>query len=186
MSRFFGSVNMVLSHNKSWQSDLAMEKLWVMQCGWLRLCTTVATGMAINSCWKMFCYWVKMDHYAKFISIREFLERLAMDSFSNTFTTDTWTLAKIIPYLYRIYNKWNVSTCRSLNYSSSSTLNSEISIISEITIATANTTDIGHTVSKEVEKEVGRHNMADRGYCNRISPNGKRCLNSSLWYWNDC
>ena len=31
-------VNEVDSHNKSRQSDLALEKWWVTQCGWMRLC----------------------------------------------------------------------------------------------------------------------------------------------------
>ena len=42
------AVNEVDSHNKSRQSDLALEKWWVTQCGWLRLCTTVAMGMNIT------------------------------------------------------------------------------------------------------------------------------------------
>ena len=36
------AVNEVDSHNKSRQSDLALEKQWVTQCGWLRLCTAVS------------------------------------------------------------------------------------------------------------------------------------------------
>ena len=36
MSKFFGSVNEVDSHNKSHQSDLVLEKFWVVQCGWIR------------------------------------------------------------------------------------------------------------------------------------------------------
>ena len=44
------AVNEVDSHNKSRQSDLALEKWWVTQCGWLRLCTKVAMGMTITNC----------------------------------------------------------------------------------------------------------------------------------------
>ena len=54
-------------------------------------------------------------------------------------------------------------TCRILNYSSSSTLDSEISTVSDITIATAPTTAIGLTTSKEIQLEVGRYNREDRG-----------------------
>ena len=50
-----------------------------------------------------------------------------------------------------------------MNYSSSSTCNTETITISDITIATAPTTAIGHTASKEVELEGGRHNGAPRG-----------------------
>ena len=75
------AVNEVDSHNKSRQSDLALEKWWVTQCVWLRLCTTVAMGMTITNCWKLFRYGVKREHYDKLIGIREFSERLAQDCF---------------------------------------------------------------------------------------------------------
>ena len=58
-------MNEVDSHNKSRQSDLALEKWWVNQCGCLRLCTTVAMGMTITNCWKLFRYGVKRDNYEK-------------------------------------------------------------------------------------------------------------------------
>ena len=45
------AVNEVYSHNKSRQSDLALENWWVTQCGCMWLCNTVAMGMAINNCW---------------------------------------------------------------------------------------------------------------------------------------
>ena len=47
--KFFGYVNEVESHNKSSLSDLAVEKIWVIQCGWLLLCITVAMVMTINN-----------------------------------------------------------------------------------------------------------------------------------------
>ena len=73
MLKCFSAVNEVDSHNKSRQSDLALEKWWVTQCGWPRLCTTVAMGMTITNCWKLFRYGVKREHYDKLIGIREFL-----------------------------------------------------------------------------------------------------------------
>ena len=75
------SVNEVNSHNKPRQSYLALEKLWRTQCGWLRLCTTVAIGMTITNFWNCFRHGVKREHYDKFIGIREFLERLAQDCY---------------------------------------------------------------------------------------------------------
>ena len=89
MYKFFGYVNEVESHNKSRQYDLALETFWATQYGWLRLCTTVAMGMAITNCWKLFRYGVKRDHYGKLVGIREFSERLALDCFNNTISTDT-------------------------------------------------------------------------------------------------
>ena len=61
---------MVDSHNKSRWSDLALEKLWVTQRGWIRLYATVTTEMNINNCWKLFSYGVKRDNYDKSIGIR--------------------------------------------------------------------------------------------------------------------
>ena len=81
-------------------------------------------GKVIANFWKLFRYGVKRNHYDKFIGITEFLELIATDCFNNTFTTDTGTLEKNIPFLYGIDNKGTVSTCWSLNYSSSSPRNS--------------------------------------------------------------
>ena len=73
-------------------------------------------------------------------------------------------MANNITYLDDIDNGVNVSTCRSLNYSSYSPRNSDISTILDIMIATALNTDIGHTASKKVQLEEGMYNRADRGY----------------------
>ena len=70
MSKFFEYVNEVDSHNKPRQSDLELEKFWVTQCAWLRLCMTVAMGMTIKKIWKLFHCAVKSDYYEKLISIR--------------------------------------------------------------------------------------------------------------------
>ena len=184
VSKFFGLVNKVDSYNKSRQSDVTLEKLWVTQCGWIRLFTTIAMGTTITNSWKLFCYGVKTDRYNKFIGIREFLERIAVGCFNNPFTTDTGTPEKNIPSLDDIDNEGTIPTCWILNYSSSSTRNSEISLISDITIDTAPTTAIGHMAWKEFELEGEIYNRAARGYCHRRLPNGKRCLKRSLWYCN--
>ena len=92
-------MNEIESHNNSRQSDLALKKWWVTQCSWLRLCTTVAMGMTINNCWKLFRYGVNREHYEKLIGISEFLEQLAQDFFNNTFSPDRGTSEKNIPTL---------------------------------------------------------------------------------------
>ena len=73
----------------------------------------------MTNCRKLFCYGVKRDHYDKFIGIRELLEQVAMDCFSNNFTTDIGTPAKNILSLDEIDKKGTVSTCWILNHSSS-------------------------------------------------------------------
>ena len=90
----------------------------MMQCGWLFLCTSVDMGMSINNFWKLFYYGVKMDHHEKFIGIREFLERSAVDCFNNSFKTDIRKPAKNTPSLDDIDNEITGSTCRILSYSS--------------------------------------------------------------------
>ena len=77
-------------------------------------------------------------------------------------------------------------TCQRLNYSSSFPRNSEIGTISDVTIANAPTTAIGHTDLKEVELEGGRDNKADMVYFHRKLPNVDRFLNKSLWYFHVC
>ena len=105
MPKFFVFVNEVDSHNNSRQSDLVLEKFWVPQCGWIWFCTTVVMGMTITNCWKLFHYGIKRENYYKFIGIRYFLELLAMDFFSNTFTTDTGMLAKNIHISLKSYKE---------------------------------------------------------------------------------
>ena len=97
MSKFFGAVNEVDSHYKYSQSYFALKKFWVTQCGWLWLCTAFYMEMTITTLWKIFCYGVNRDHYEKLISMREFSEKLALDSFNNPFSTDNETPANNIP-----------------------------------------------------------------------------------------
>ena len=63
MYKFFGYFNDVEPHNKSIQSDLALGKYWITQCGWIRLCKIVSTGMAITIFWNIFFYGFKRHHY---------------------------------------------------------------------------------------------------------------------------
>ena len=72
--------------------------------------------------------------------------------------------ANNITSLDDIDKKGTIYTCWRLNYYSYYNRNSEISTISDITIANALTYAIGHMASKEVELEGGRYNRAARGY----------------------
>ena len=53
-SKFLGSINEVESHNKSHPSDIALDKFWVAQYGWLWLCNTGSMGMTMNNEYKRF------------------------------------------------------------------------------------------------------------------------------------
>ena len=64
------AVNEVDYHNESRQYDLALEKWWFTQCGWMGLWRTVSMGPTITNCWKLFRCGVKRDNYEKFIGMR--------------------------------------------------------------------------------------------------------------------
>ena len=119
-------INEVDPHKKPRQYALALEKLWVAQCGWIQLCITVAMGMAINRLWKLFHYGFKRDHYAKLIGMRELLERLSIDFFNNKFSTDTGSLAKNTPLLDKVDDGETVSTWHALNFYSSDYRSTEV------------------------------------------------------------
>ena len=94
---------------------------------------TVAMGMTITNCWKLFRYGVKREHHDKLIGIREFLERLAQDCFKNNFSSDRGTPAKNIPPLDEVDDEDTVSTCRSLQFYTYISPSAAISTISDLT-----------------------------------------------------
>ena len=165
LCRIFSAVNEVDSQNKSRQSDLALEKWWVTQCAWLRLCTAVDMGMTITDCWKLFSYGVKRDHYDKWIGIREFSERLAQDCFNNKLSSDRGTSENNIPPLDEVDDGDTVSTCRALQLSSCVFPSLAVSTISKMTQKSALTISIGseHISEKEEAKQGGRYNRISRG-----------------------
>ena len=91
MYKFFGYVHEVDSHNKSRKSDLALEKLWFTQFGWIWLCMIVSIKMTITNFLNIFCDTVKREHYNKLVGIRELSEQIAQYCFKNPFKTDTGT-----------------------------------------------------------------------------------------------
>ena len=158
MSKKLSAVNEVDSHNKSRQSDLALEKWWVAQYGWLRLCMTVAMVMTITNWSKHFRYGVKRDHYDKLISLREFSDILAQDGFKNHFSYDSGTPANNISLLDEVDDEDTVSTCRSLQFSTSISPSAAVSTISDLTQSSAS-----HFSVKEEAKLGGRYNRLTRG-----------------------
>ena len=134
MYNFFGYVGEVDSHKKSRRSDQALEKFWVTQCGWIRLCTTFSMLMAITNCWKLFCYGVKIYHYVKLINIREFLEQIALGCFNNPFSTHNGTPEKNIPPLDDVNEVQTSSTFRALSCSSSASPSTDVRTISDIAL----------------------------------------------------
>ena len=72
--KFFWSFNEIDSHIKCRQYGLALDKLWVTQCGWLRLYTMVEIGIITTNFWKRFCCGVNREHYEKDNRIKEYSE----------------------------------------------------------------------------------------------------------------
>ena len=114
--QFVSAINEVDSHNKSRHSDLALEKWWVTQCDWLRLCTTFAMGMTINNGRKLFRYGVKRDHYDKLIGIRKLSKRFAQYCFNNPLSPDRGTPENNKPTLDEVDDGYTFSTCRELHF----------------------------------------------------------------------
>ena len=137
--------------------------------------------MTITNCWKLFCYGVKREHYDKMIGIREFSERLAQDCFNNNLSSDSGTPAKNTPLLDEVDDESTVSTCRSLQFSTSISPSAAVSTISDLTQSSAS-----NFAEKEEANMGGRYNRRTRGHCSSNLPNGKRCLQRSLWFFNGC
>ena len=130
-------VNEVGSHNKARQSGLVLEKLYVTQCGWLGLWTTVSMGMTINGFWKLFHYGFNRYHYEKSIGIRELSEQLAQYFFNNPFSHDSGNPANNIIPLDEFDDGDTVSTCRALHFSSCISPSAAARTISDITLYSA-------------------------------------------------
>ena len=154
----------------------------------MRLCTTVAMGMTITNCWKLFCHGVKRDHYDKLIGIRELLERLAQDCFKNKFSSDRGTPEKNIHLLDEVDDGYTVSICRALQFYSCISPSAAVITISDMTQNSASTISIGfeHISEKEEAKQRGRYKRLSRSYCSWKFPNGNICLQRSLWFCKRC
>ena len=114
----FGSLNVVESHIKSSQSDLALYKYWVTHSFWLWLFTDVAIVMNITNCWKLFRYGVKIDYYEKWFVSDNSRNKLILVS-SIIFLQITPGLWKNIPLLDEVDGGDTVSTICALYFSSS-------------------------------------------------------------------
>ena len=88
------------------------------------------------------------------IGIREFLEKLAQDSFNNHFSPDSGTPTKNIPPLDEVDDGDTVSTCCALHFSSFTSPSAAVSTISDMTLNSASTVSIGseHIAEKEEAK----------------------------------
>ena len=136
--------------------DLALKKLWVTQFGCVRLCETVDMLITITNLWKLFCCGFKIYHYDKLIVIRELLKLLALDCFSNPFSTDNRTPANNIPPLDDVDEVETFSTCHALYFSISISTSVEDITISDITINIASS--ISYT---SVTSCIGYHDTAE-------------------------
>ena len=116
------------------------------------------------------------------------MERRALNCFKNPFSNDTGTPENNILPLDEVNNGETFSTFRSLHFSSCISPSAAASTISNITLKSASSISIGsqHTAEREEARERGRYNKLTRVYCSGRLPNGKRCLNRSLWFCKGC
>ena len=68
MYKFFESVNKIYSHKKFMLSNLALEKHWVIHCGWIYLCNTVAIGITFNIFGKYFIMGLREKIWQMYLS----------------------------------------------------------------------------------------------------------------------
>ena len=66
------------------QSDIALEKYWVIQSGYFRLTTTVSLGMGITYWRLLFCHEKPEQTKEKKISVREYNDSKVYECFNNT------------------------------------------------------------------------------------------------------
>ena len=123
------------------------------------------------------------------------MKRLALDCFNNILQLILGIRKENIPLLDEVDDGETVSTCRALHFSSSASLSTEVSTISELTLNSAlssastlvaSTIEYQHTALKEGAREGGRYNRTARGYCQGRLPNGKSCLKRTLLFCNGC
>ena len=133
----------------------------------------------------------KRYNYDILIGIIEFSEQIAIDFFSNPFTTDTRTpyIYIYIPLLDEVNNGDTVSTCRSIHVSSTVYYSTHISTMSDLTLnsasSSASTLEVytlvsNHSSEKEVSKYGRRYTSTVIGYCNVSVRNKRRCFSITL------
>ena len=71
----FNACNAIDNHNMMRQSDLSLEKYWVIQSGDFRRATTVALGMGITDGKLLYCHGVAEENKDKKISTLEYNNR---------------------------------------------------------------------------------------------------------------
>ena len=151
--------------------------------------------ITITNLWKLFSCGFKIYHYEKLIVIRELLKLLALDCFSNPFSTDNGTPSNNIPPLDYVDEVETFSTCHALYFSSYISTSVEDITISDITINIASsisyisvTYTIGSHNTAEIEeaREGGIYNRLNRSYCSGRFPNENIFLKRTLWFLNGC
>ena len=68
-----------------WQSNLALEKYWVIQSGYFRLANTVALGMGITYGKLLYCHGFSEENVDRKFSTLDYNNRTVYDYFNNPF-----------------------------------------------------------------------------------------------------
>ena len=87
-----------------------MENLWVTQCGYIRLCTTLSIVITVTNFWKLFLHIFNREKYEILIGIRELSEHISHYCFKNTLSNDSMTPDKNIPLLDGLDDEYLAAT----------------------------------------------------------------------------
>ena len=190
MSNFFGFINEVDYQNKSRQYNLALEKFWVVQCGWIILFLTFYMLMNITNRWKLFSYGVLIYITIKIYWYQRVLGTTRSWLIKHPFFNWYWESGNNIPLLDDVDGGEIVSTWRSLQFSSFASCAKEFITIYGLSLDNDSLSDsvlvdftfgYQHIDKKEGTKEGGRYNRTTICYYNGILTNGKIFPKIALW-----
>ena len=83
------------------------------------------------------------------------MEQLDLDFINNPFSTNTGTMENNKPLLDYFDDRETVSTCRALNFSSSDSISTEVSTITDLTLNSGS-----YSASNLVDSTIGYQNTA--------------------------
>ena len=149
--------------------------------------------MYITNLRKIFIYGVKRDQYNKFIGIRELLKILALDCFKIYFQlilglwqrTHLYLMRQMIERHFILDVQFMFLVLLLVSHRSELFMTSpSIELHCQPLIQWNLLLNLGILLKKEGASQIGSNNGTNRGYYQRRLPNGRICLNRTLWFFN--
>ena len=117
ISCYFERSNKIDVSNQMRQFELRLEKIWVTNCGYFRLLTTLI-GCNVVDCWRGYRHHCRHQHRHKHIDLLDFTSLLAYDMLHNDITDDVDVSHNINVALMNHSNPASSSSTPPLHYSS--------------------------------------------------------------------